>query len=74
MKEYKIGDYVCTLVRGFAIDGYITGKHGSADYYAIETLDKEIIYRYGEDIKPSIKDADFVNAVMSIRRENNDFI
>ena len=63
MKEYKTGDYVCTLVNGYAIDGHITGKHGSADYYAIRTLDGDLVYRYGEDIKQSIRDNDFVRAL-----------
>lgn len=63
---YKIGDYVCTLVNGFAMDGHITGKHGSADYYAIKTLDGETVYRFGEQIKPSISGNDFVSAVMAM--------
>ena len=36
---YKLGDYVCTLVQGCAMDGRIVGKHGTADYYAVKTLD-----------------------------------
>jgi hypothetical protein len=57
---YKIGDYVCTLVNGFAMDGQIVGKHGTADYYAVRTLDGECIYRWGNEIRRSISDSDFV--------------
>jgi hypothetical protein len=57
---YKIGDYVCTLVNGFAMDGHIVGKHGTADYYAVRTLDGECVYRWGDEIKRSISDSDFV--------------
>lgn len=65
---YKIGDYVCTLAHGFAVDGQIVGKHGTADYYAIRTLDGECVYRWRDQIKPSISDNDFVSAVMAMHK------
>ena len=61
--KYKIGDYVCTLVDGYALDGTIIGFHGNAEYYAIKTLDGQSIYRYANEIKPSIRDNDFVQAL-----------
>lgn len=66
MAEYRIGDYVTTLYNGFAADGVITGKHGSADYYAIRLNDNTLVYRWAEDIKPSVRDSEFV-AVVNLR-------
>ena len=45
------------------MDGRIVGKHGTADYYAVKTLDGQTVYRWGNEIKKSVPDAVFVAAV-----------
>lgn len=66
---YKIGDYISTIYRrgeggdGYAIGGTVTGKHGSADYYSVRIDGGPVVYRWGEELKPNIRDADFVEAM-----------
>lgn len=48
--EIRIGSRVATTFGGNVINGTVTGKHGSADYYAVRIETGEVIYRYGADL------------------------
>ena len=48
----KIGDKVTTNYAGIARTGTITGKHGSADYYAVKLDSGMVIYRWAADMEP----------------------
>lgn len=51
METMRIGEKVITEYGGALMSGIITGKHGSADYYAVQLWTGEIIYRYGADLE-----------------------
>lgn len=63
MKQYKIGDYICTLYGGFSMDGKIVGKHGDADFYAVQLNGGPVVYRWTADMLPSIPDHEFVEEI-----------
>lgn len=62
-----IGTKVETMYGGKTVYGTITGKHGDTDYYAVETDTKEIIYRYGADLKVAAPARHNIQKVVEIR-------
>ena len=51
METMRIGEKVITKYGRALMSGIITGKHGCADYYAVQLWTGEIIYRYGADLE-----------------------
>jgi len=49
----KINDRIITEHGGKKVLGTITGKHGSADYYAVRLANGELVYKYGDDMEPN---------------------
>ena len=49
--EFRIGIRVTTFYGGQKLNGTITGRHGTVDYYAVRLETGETIYRYGADLE-----------------------
>lgn len=49
--KFEIGSKVTARQGGKEMPGTITGRHGSADYYAVRMDNGELIYQWGDDLK-----------------------